>query len=234
MGISHDVTSFSDEDEALFMNKVSEEEASLMIRDVNDEEIKKDLFDIDDDKAPGPDGNTSKIFKKAWNLIKLDFCVAVKEFFVTGKLLGELNATLITLVPKSLTPQKVSDFRPIACCNVIYKCIRKILTNRIKKALNQVVGDNQSAFVPGIAITDSILLTQELLKGYNCSNGPKRCSFKIDIQKVNWMFLNEIMKNFGFPDRMIGWIMTCITTPKFTICVNSERFGYFKGGRGLR
>ncbi|GJR88549.1 RNA-directed DNA polymerase, eukaryota, reverse transcriptase zinc-binding domain protein [Tanacetum coccineum] len=28
--------------------------------------------------------------------------------------------------------------------------------------------------------------------------------------------------------------MTCLTTPKFTICVNGERFRYFKGGRGLR
>ncbi|GKF50954.1 RNA-directed DNA polymerase, eukaryota, reverse transcriptase zinc-binding domain protein [Tanacetum coccineum] len=30
------------------------------------------------------------------------------------------------------------------------------------------------------------------------------------------------------------WIMTCITSPKFTICVNGERYGYFHGGRGLR
>ncbi|GKD44979.1 RNA-directed DNA polymerase, eukaryota, reverse transcriptase zinc-binding domain protein, partial [Tanacetum coccineum] len=66
-----------------------------------------------------------------------------------------------------------------------------ILTNRIKSALTHLVDDNQSAFVPGRAITDNILLTQELLKGYNCVNGPKRCSFKIDIQKAYdtiWIF----------------------------------------------
>ncbi|GKD29284.1 RNA-directed DNA polymerase, eukaryota, reverse transcriptase zinc-binding domain protein [Tanacetum coccineum] len=158
------------------------------------------------------------------------------EFFSLGKLLGEVNATLISLVPKSLTPLKVSDFRHIACCNVIYKCISKILTNRIKIALSQIV--NQSAFVPGRAITDNILLTQELLKGYNCINGPRRCAFKIDIQKaydtVSWEFIKDIMSRFGFPCKMIDWIMTCISTPKFTICVNGERYGYFKGGRGLR
>ncbi|GKB76435.1 RNA-directed DNA polymerase, eukaryota, reverse transcriptase zinc-binding domain protein [Tanacetum coccineum] len=99
-----------------------------------------------------------------------------------------------------LTPQKVSDFRPIACCNVIYKCISKILTNRIKLALNHIVDDNQSAFVPGRAITDNILLTQELLKGYNCAIGPKRCSFKIDIQKaydtVCWRYIEDILRRF--------------------------------------
>ncbi|GJS87046.1 RNA-directed DNA polymerase, eukaryota, reverse transcriptase zinc-binding domain protein [Tanacetum coccineum] len=238
LGTSPPVTKITDDDSYLFERKINENEANLMVREVSDEEIKNALFDIDDDKAPGPDGYTSKFYKKAWNIIKEDFCAAIKEFFANGKLLGEVNATIIILVPKSLTPQKVSDFRPIACCNVTYKCISKILTNRIKIALNQVVEENQSAFVPGRAITDNILLTQELLKGYNCINGPKRCSFKIDIQKaydtVNWLFIEDILKYFGFPMKMIGWIMTCITTPKFTICVNGERFGYFKGGRGLR
>nr|GEU95713.1 RNA-directed DNA polymerase, eukaryota, reverse transcriptase zinc-binding domain protein [Tanacetum cinerariifolium] len=52
--------------------------------------------------------------------------------------------------------------------------------------------------------------------------------------KKAWNFVKDILRQFGFPDLMIGWIMTCISTLKFTICVNGERFGYFKGGRGLR
>lgn len=76
------------------------------------------------------------------------------------------------------------DFRPIACCNVIYKCISKILTNRIKNGLSKIVSLNQSAFVPGRHIQNNILITQELLRGYNKKNGPKRCAMKIDIQKA--------------------------------------------------
>ncbi|GKA57402.1 RNA-directed DNA polymerase, eukaryota, reverse transcriptase zinc-binding domain protein [Tanacetum coccineum] len=92
--------------------------------------------------------------------------------------------------------------------------------------------------MPGRVITDNILLTQELLKGYNCINGPKRVSFKIDIQKaydtVNWSFIEDMLRRFGFPCKMVNWIMTCIATLKFTICVNGERHGHFKRGRGLR
>ncbi|GKD22873.1 RNA-directed DNA polymerase, eukaryota, reverse transcriptase zinc-binding domain protein, partial [Tanacetum coccineum] len=199
----------------IFDNKVSIEEANQMTKDVTDEEIKKALFDIDDNKAPGPDGFTSKFYKKAWDIVKDDFCNAIKEFFNSGKMLAEINATLISLVPESMTPQKVSDFRPIACCNVVYKCISKILTNRIKSALTHLVDDNQSAFVPGRAITDNILLTQELLK-------------------VSWAFIGDLLEKFGFPKKMRDWIMKCITTPKFTICVNGDRYGYFNGRRGLR
>ncbi|GKF82844.1 hypothetical protein Tco_0244500, partial [Tanacetum coccineum] len=56
----------------IFDNKVSIEEANKMAKDVTDEEIKKALFDMDDNKAPGPDGFTSKFYKKAWDIVKYD------------------------------------------------------------------------------------------------------------------------------------------------------------------
>ncbi|GKF36206.1 putative reverse transcriptase domain, reverse transcriptase zinc-binding domain protein [Tanacetum coccineum] len=39
---------------------------------------------------------------------------------------------------------------------------------------------------------------------------------------------------FGFHDRMIGWIMECVTSTSFSICINGSLHGYFKGKRGLR
>ncbi|GJY37591.1 RNA-directed DNA polymerase, eukaryota, reverse transcriptase zinc-binding domain protein [Tanacetum coccineum] len=78
-----------------------------------------------------------------------------------------------TSLPKIDTPNKVSDFRPIACCNVLYKCISKILTNKIKEGLSKVVIINQSAFIPGRHIQDNILISQDLLKGYNRNNRAK-------------------------------------------------------------
>ncbi|GJW90667.1 RNA-directed DNA polymerase, eukaryota, reverse transcriptase zinc-binding domain protein, partial [Tanacetum coccineum] len=157
------------------------EDAEIMVMHVSDMEIKETLFDICDNKAPGLDGYSAKFFKYAWSVIKNEVCDVVKEFFRTGKMLGEINATLITLVPKSKTPKKLSDYRPIACCNTIYKVISKILTNRIKSALCKLVSSTQSAFIPGRQITDNILLTQELLRGYNWKNGARRVALKIDI-----------------------------------------------------
>ncbi|GKC34596.1 RNA-directed DNA polymerase, eukaryota, reverse transcriptase zinc-binding domain protein [Tanacetum coccineum] len=131
------------------------------------------MFDIADIKAPGPDGYTACFFKKSWSVIGDDICGAIKEFFKNNKLLKEVNSTVISLVPKIPTPLKVSDFRPIACCNVLYKCISKILTERIKSGLDKVVCINQSAFIPGRQIQDNILITQELLRGYNRKNEAK-------------------------------------------------------------
>ncbi|GKG18132.1 hypothetical protein Tco_0372430, partial [Tanacetum coccineum] len=97
-----------------------------------DDEVKNALFDIDGNKALGPDGFSSQFFKAAWSTVGGDICKAVKEFFKSSKLLKEVNATIISLVPKLQTPRVVSDYRPIACCNVVYKIISKILVGRIK------------------------------------------------------------------------------------------------------
>ncbi|GJR72292.1 RNA-directed DNA polymerase, eukaryota, reverse transcriptase zinc-binding domain protein [Tanacetum coccineum] len=122
------------------------------------------MFEIEDSKAPGPDGYTACFYQSAWSIVGKEVCQAFKDFFLNGKLLGEVNATRISLVPKIPTPDRVSDFRPIACCNVLYKCISKILTSRIKGVLGSLVGENQSGFIEGRQITDNILLSQELFK----------------------------------------------------------------------
>ncbi|GJU84848.1 RNA-directed DNA polymerase, eukaryota, reverse transcriptase zinc-binding domain protein [Tanacetum coccineum] len=194
-------------EENLFINKINDEDVVKMTEEVSNDEIKNAIFDINSNKASGPDGFSSGFFKKAWEVIGNDFCLVMKEFFRSGKILEEINASLIALIPKINTPSKVSDFRPTACCNVIYKRISKILTNKIKQDLSKIVNINQSAFIPGRHIQDNILIAQELLRGYNRKNRPKRCAMQIDIQKaydtVNWTFLESILEKFGFPKKMV-------------------------------
>ncbi|GJV03160.1 RNA-directed DNA polymerase, eukaryota, reverse transcriptase zinc-binding domain protein [Tanacetum coccineum] len=55
-------------------NRVSKEDAMHMIKPVSDSEIKIAMFDIDDNKAPGPDGYTSKFYKKDWDIVGRDVC----------------------------------------------------------------------------------------------------------------------------------------------------------------
>nr|GEU41753.1 hypothetical protein [Tanacetum cinerariifolium] len=136
------------------------------------------------------------------------------------------------------TPHKVNDFCPISCCNVIYKCISKILTNRLIEGIKEVVSENQSAFVPGRRISDNILLTQELMHNYRLDRGPPRCAFKVDIQKaydtVDWCFLDRILTCFGFHPNMVKWVMAYVTSALFSLCINGDVHGFFNGKQGLR
>ncbi|GJX61978.1 RNA-directed DNA polymerase, eukaryota, reverse transcriptase zinc-binding domain protein [Tanacetum coccineum] len=163
----------------IFTSTLTNSEANAMVTKITNNEIKMAMFGFDDCKAPGRDGYTAYLFKKAWSVIGVDVCKAIKEFFTSGKLLKEVNSTLIALIPKSHQPKIATEFRPIAYCNVVYRCIGKILTNRIKDSLNKLVNLNQSDFIQGRNIHDNILLTQELLKRYNRKGGVRRCSLNI-------------------------------------------------------
>ena len=83
---------------------------------------------------------------------------AILEFFSSGKLLKQVNATLLTLIPKVHTPMTVGDFRPISCCNVLYKIIAKLLVKRLSGVLDNTISPCQGAFIPGRSIGDNILL----------------------------------------------------------------------------
>nr|GEU90233.1 hypothetical protein [Tanacetum cinerariifolium] len=76
------------------------------------------------------------------------------------------------------------------------------------------------------------------MHNYHLDRGSPRCAFKVDIQKaydtVDWDFLRMILHGFGFHDKMVSWIMECVTTSSYSICVNGSLYGYFKGKRGLR
>nr|GEZ34623.1 reverse transcriptase domain, reverse transcriptase zinc-binding domain protein [Tanacetum cinerariifolium] len=98
-----------------FEKMLTDDEANEMIKLVTDEEIKDAIFDIDSNKASGHDRYTSRFFKKAWKVIGNEACLAVKDFFINGTLLGEVNATTIALIPKTKVSNKVFEFRPIAC-----------------------------------------------------------------------------------------------------------------------
>ncbi|GKC42164.1 sodium/hydrogen exchanger 6, partial [Tanacetum coccineum] len=166
------------DDHDLFTRVLDDAKADFMVREVSNDEVKSVIFSMGDDRAPGPDGFTAAFFKKAWDVVGGDITCAVQDFFSNGKLLKELNHTIISLIPKVTTPARINDYRPISCCNVLYKCISKIIANRVKEGLGDIVSINQSAFVPGRRISDNILLTQEFMRNYHRRRGPRRCAFK--------------------------------------------------------
>ncbi|KAL2240826.1 UNVERIFIED_CONTAM: hypothetical protein Sindi_0723800 [Sesamum indicum] len=217
---------------------LNEEDTSSLLLLFTPADVKQPVFYIAEDKAPGPDGYSSDFFKAAWPIVGQEVTSAVLDFFTTGRILKQINTTLLALIPKVHSPTSVSDFRPISCCNVLYKIIAKLLVQRLSEVLNKLISPCQAAFVPGRSIGDNIMLAQELFTRYNQARLPPRCALKVDIRKaydtVEWDFLLVVLELFGFPTTFKSWIESCVTTPSFSVGLNRKPHGFFMGARGLR
>ncbi|KAL2235406.1 UNVERIFIED_CONTAM: putative mitochondrial protein [Sesamum indicum] len=80
---------------------ITTEEADHLIEPFSAEDVKKAVFDIGEDRAPGPDGYSSGFYKKAWPVVGQEITKAVLDFFSTGKLLKQINSTILTVIPKA-------------------------------------------------------------------------------------------------------------------------------------
>ena len=150
-------------------------------------------------KAPGPDGMPPLFYQNFWELVRGDVIQDILCLLNSGSLPKSLNHTFITLIPKTKNPENVTKFKPISLCNVLYKFFSKVLANRLKRVLPNIISEHQSAFLKGRLIIDNILVAFETLrymKNHNSGNSAFM-ALKLDMSKaydrVEWSFLKVVM-----------------------------------------
>ena len=191
-------------------------------------------------KALGSDGMPPLFYQTYWTYVGMDISQAVLSCLNFGSLLKSINHTFITLIPKVKNPEKVSEFRPISLCNVIYKIVSKVIANRLKPFLNNIISETQSAFTASRLITDNILIAFGTLHHMktSCLGKFGYMALKLDMSKaydrVEWIFLEKILLKLGFQNSWVSLIMECITTVTYSIMVNGKSQGMITPTRGLR
>lgn len=174
---------------------INHDSNSELLKIVSDEEVKSALFQMNPDKAPGPDGMTPGFFQKHWSIVGNDVISLVRKFFRDGVLPNELNETNVVLIPKKKSPTEIGDLRPISLCNVLMRIITKVMANRMKELLNDIISENQSAFVPNRLISDNILISFEVMHYLKRKKRGKEgyMALKLDMTKaydrIEWEYL---------------------------------------------
>lgn len=126
-------------------------------RDVSADEIKKAAFDVKGSSAPGEDGLTGIFYQRFWHIVGPGLTAEIQEFFQSSIMPEGWNHTQISLLLKIPNPSQMKDMKPISLCSIQYKIISKIICNRLKAVLPEIISDTQGAFVSGLIIYDNIL-----------------------------------------------------------------------------
>lgn len=215
------------------------EMASNLAKPVTKEEVYNALMSMKSYKSPGPDGFQPIFFKMFWEDVGDDVCQFVQQAFSTGYLDPHVTETLMVLIPKGDNQVTFKDFRSISLCNVVYKLVTKVLVNRLRPMLPDIVSPLQSSFIPGRGTLDNAVILQEIV--YNFRKSKKRKGdvvYKLDLEmaydRVDWEFLRGTLLLFGFPPVIVSLIMQGITSTSMSLFWNGCRTPTFSPVRGLR
>ena len=220
--------------------KVTNEMNSELTRTFTREEVVIALKQLHPTKSPGPDGMLALFFQKYWSIASTNVSNMVLNVLNSGMSLSEINRTNIALVPKNNNPQRMTDFKPISLCNVIYKLISKTLANHLKVILSHIISENQSAFMVNRLIIDNVLVAYEIMHflKHNRGGNDSFMTAKLDMSKafdrVEWSFIEMVMRKMGSNEYWINLVMKCISLVSYSIIINGIVHGNIVPTRGLR
>ena len=217
--------------------KFPREKESALIEEITSVEVKDVIDKLANGKAPGIDGLPYEFYKE----FRDDLSGVLAEIFNHSISKGTLTISqrhaVISLLPKKGDLTKLTNWRPVSlqCCDA--KILSKILANRLKLAMGDLVSESQVCSVPGREIQDHLLLVRETIA---MAIHKKRPLYIISLDqekafdRVDWEFMFLVMEKMGIPETFINYVKTFYTSPISVACVNGKFTEPIEIKRGVR
>ncbi|KAK1698474.1 hypothetical protein QYE76_015171 [Lolium multiflorum] len=186
--------------------RVTSEENDGLALTFSEAELECLVNDMKSNTAPGPDGLPVIFFKSFWPLVRRGILHILNDF-VLGRIdIARLNFGILSLIPKVPGADQITQYRPIALINVIFKIVSKAYASRMDPVANRIIGPHQTAFIKGRNILDGPLALIEIIheiKTKKLGGILLKLDFEKAYDRVNWDFLAEVLRGKGFEEGFI-------------------------------
>ena len=229
------------EDKSYFLSnpekKLSDNSKQNLEREISLDEIAKAIKKMANNKSPGEDGIIIEFYKIFWNLIGEDLHEVILHGLDNEELSYSQYLALIILLYKKGPRENIKNWRPISLLNVDYKILSKVLAERLKTVLPEIIHQDQKGCVKDRQIGENIRLIEDII--HDIENTESDSVILLQDQekaydRVEWNWLFSTLKFFGFGNKFIGWLRTLYKNAKSSIITNGHQSAYFDITRGIR
>ena len=200
-------------------------------------EIKKAIKELIN-KTPGPDGLPNEFYQIFIEDISKILQESYTESFNSGTLCESQRQGVIRLIPKkgkNLTD--IKSWRPLSLLNSDYKILAKVIANRLKAILPEIINTDQVGYMANRFCGENTRLIADIIE--YCKLDKKPCvillaDFEKAFDTIDWSFLKSCIKHFGFGLNFQKWINIMYTNIQSCVANNGFQTPYFRLYRGIR
>ena len=220
------------------MNHLTEASQELCEGILSKEECWAALKDMPSGKSPGNDGLTKEFYTVFWELICEPLITSLNYSHKNLELSPSQKQSVITLI---LKPHKdkmnLQNYRPISLLNVDVKICSKALAARVKKVIDEIIHNDQHAFIKGRSIGEAIRNVHDIfyfLKKEDRNGIIVSIDFHKAFDSIDHEFLYHALKTVGFGQSFVRWVKTLYSHIESCVLNNGASTGYFPVSRGVR
>ena len=164
-------TQFSN-DGVLWDAKIPEDANTLLDNPITLEEVREAVKKGKRHKSPGPDGICHEFFIKKWDIVKEDLTYIINNMYMEGSVSDSQKHGHIVYLPKQATPISPENYRPLTILNTDYKLLTRIIANRLRPWMDNILHHNQFCGRTSQTIFDEIANVRDIIAYAEESNKP--------------------------------------------------------------
>ncbi len=222
----------------LFLNGIDKslckESHDNLDKDISSKEALKALRLMARNKSPGPDGILTEFYQIYWKIIGDDLLEVFKYSYVKESLPFSQYLAVIILLYKKGIRENIENWRPISLLNTDVKILSKILSQRLKVVLPEIIHTDQTGCIQGRCIGQNIRLVKDIINNHDDNEVLLLLDQQKAFDRVEWKWLFRVLSKFNIGPVFQKWIHIMYSNMKSCISTNGYLSNYFPIKRGIR